>query len=71
VWLNAVTGTGKTFINLLIEITAIIFYGLYIYAVIEKYNMSLVWAWASEIVYWVTIIVLAITYIYKGNWKSR
>ncbi|MFN5334767.1 MAG: MATE family efflux transporter [Bacteroidota bacterium] len=70
IWLNAVTATGKTFINLLIEITAIVFYGVYVFMVIEKYQLNLVWAWASELIYWFVIILLSVAYIYSGKWKE-
>jgi Na+-driven multidrug efflux pump len=71
VWLNAVTGTGKTFINLWIEIIAIIFYGIYVYVVIEVYHLNLVWAWASELIYWLVIICLSMSYLYSGSWKEK
>lgn len=70
IWLNAVTGTGNTRINLLIEIAAIIFYGIYVYAVIEVYHLSLSWAWASEIIYWVLIWALAQLYLHNGKWRK-
>jgi putative MATE family efflux protein len=70
IWLNAVTGTGNTFINLLIEITAIVFYGVYVFIVIEKLQLNLVWAWASELIYWFIIIILSIAYLYSGKWKE-
>lgn len=71
VWLNAVTGTGKTFINLLIEIIAIIFYGAYLYMVTEVYQLNLVWTWGSELIYWTVIITLSIIYVYSGRWKEK
>jgi Na+-driven multidrug efflux pump len=70
VWLNAVTGTGKTMINLWIEIIAILFYAVYVYAVIEVYQLSLIWAWGSELIYWIVIISLSIMYIHKGRWSD-
>ncbi|MBU6157874.1 MAG: MATE family efflux transporter [Bacteroidetes bacterium] len=70
VWLNAVTGTGDTRVNLLIEIAAIFFYGIYVYAVIEIYHLSLSWAWASEIIYWVFIWGFAKAYMITGKWRK-
>jgi putative MATE family efflux protein len=70
VWLNAVTGTGKTRVNLVIELIAVVFYGFYIYAVIEIYKLDLIWAWASEIIYWIIILSLSVNYIYSEKWKS-
>ena len=45
IWLNAVTGTGNTRINLLIELITIIFYCAYVYLTLERWNMSLVVGW--------------------------
>jgi Na+-driven multidrug efflux pump len=70
VWLNAVTGTGNTRVNLLIEIAAIFFYGIYVYAVIEIYHLSLSWAWASELIYWILIWAMAQGYMIKGKWRK-
>ena len=69
VWLNAVTGTGKTRVNLAIEIVAIILYTAYIYLVLRVWNLGLVWAWGSEIVYWTTLFSLSYWYIRGGRWK--
>ena len=48
VWLNGVTGTGNTKINLGIEIITILLYSIYIYFVLHVWNLSLVWAWARK-----------------------
>ncbi len=69
VWLNAVTGTGKTRVNLAIEIIAIILYTTYIYLVLRVWNLGLVWAWGSELVYWSTLFSLSYWYIRSGRWK--
>ena len=39
VWLNGVTGTGNTKINLAIEIITIILYTIYIYLVLQVWNI--------------------------------
>ena len=70
IWLNAVTGTGKTRINLFIEIIAIIAYLLYVYFIMIKWKLSLQMAWANELVYWSVIFVFAYAYIRSGKWKS-
>jgi multidrug resistance protein, MATE family len=68
---NGVLGTGSTKINMGIEFCAIIIYIIYIYFVIEKYRMSLAWAWGSEFIYWTTILILAISYLKWGAWRDR
>jgi multidrug resistance protein, MATE family len=71
VWLNAVTGTGNTKVNLLIEAVTITVYIIYVYLVLEVFHLNLIWAWASEIIYWITIFVMAYFYIRSGKWKGK
>jgi len=71
VWLNAVTGTGKTKVNLLIEIVAIFLYSIYIFLALKVWNLSLPWAWASEIIYWSSLFILSYLYLKKGKWRDE
>jgi putative MATE family efflux protein len=71
VWLNAVTGTGNTRVNLMIEAVTITVYIIYVYLVLEVFHLNLVWAWASEIIYWIVIFVMAYFYIMSGRWKGK
>lgn len=71
VWLNAVTGTGNTRMNLIIEAVTIILYLIYIYCVLEVFQLNLLWAWASELIYWTTIFVMAFYYMRSDKWKGK
>lgn len=71
VWLNAVTGTGNTKVNLRIEIVAIIFYSLYVYFVLEVFRLPIVVGWMSEWIYWLIIFVMSYRYIRSGKWKGK
>lgn len=71
VWLNAVTGTGRTRVNLFIEIAAIVAYVIYVYLILEKFDLGLVWAWGSEYLYWTILGTLAFIYIRSGRWRYR
>jgi len=71
IWLNSITGTGNTKVNLRIEIVAIVVYSVYVYIVIEKLQLSLVYAWASEFLYWFITFILAWLYIRSGKWKAK
>ncbi|MEY2587987.1 MAG: hypothetical protein RLY11_1836, partial [Bacteroidota bacterium] len=68
--LNAVTGTGNTKINLMIEVFTIVLYCIYIYNVMEVYDLSIVWGWGSEWVYWLSIFLLSFIYLQSGRWKK-
>jgi multidrug resistance protein, MATE family len=71
VWLNAVTGTGQTKINLQIELMAIVLYCIYVYLTLEKYNLSISIGWASEWLYWGSMLIPSYLYIKRGKWKGN
>lgn len=69
VWLNAVTGTGKTRVNLALEVITLVAYIIYVYQVLERYRLNLIWAWGSEYLYWTLLFVGAFWYIRSGKWR--
>ncbi|MBX2934452.1 MAG: MATE family efflux transporter [Ferruginibacter sp.] len=69
IWLNGVTGTGKTKMNLLIEIVAITFYLIHSWVFIKMHFISLAFAWANEFVYWSVIFTMAYIFLKSGKWK--
>ncbi len=71
IWLNGVTGTGKTRVNLGIEIIAIVIYFLYTWYFMKTNYISLAWAWSNELIYWSTIFVLSFAFLKSGMWKTR
>ena len=71
IWLNAVTGTGNSKVNLMIEFITITAYCLYVYLVLEVFNLSIVVGWMSEWLYWTFIFALSYGYIRSGKWKGR
>lgn len=71
VWLNAVTGTGNTSVNLWIEMITLLIYVIYVYLVLEYYRMPITWGWASEWVYWLSMFSMAYFYMRSGRWKGK
>jgi len=71
VWLSAVTGTGNSRVTFLIELTAIIAYCLYIYYTLEIRNLSIVWGWMSEILYWIILFSLSFSYMRSNRWRKK
>jgi len=71
VWLNAITGTGKSNITFFIELIAIIVYCVYAYVVLESMRWSITWGWSSELIYWTLLGGLSFLYIRSGRWKSK
>ncbi len=71
IWLNAVTGTGKTKMNLVIEIAAIAFYLVYTFIIVKKLKLSLAVVWSNELVYWLIIFLVSFWFIKKGSWRNH
>lgn len=71
VWLNAVTGTGNTVVNLTIELITIVIYSVYCYIVLEYLNLPITWGWGSEWVYWISMFSMAYLYLRSGKWKNK
>lgn len=71
IWLNAVTGTGNSRINLLIEFITIVIYIIYVYFVLEYWDLSIGWGWGSEWVYWLSMFTMAFAYMKSGKWKEK
>jgi putative MATE family efflux protein len=70
VWLNSVTGTGNTRVNLYSEFAAIILYCSYVYIVLEHLKLPIEWGWLSEVIYWVTLFIPSFIYMKSGRWKK-
>ena len=71
IWLNAVTGTGNSQVNLLIEFITIVIYSVYVYVVLEYWNLPITWGWGSEWVYWISMFSMAFVYMKSGRWKGK
>lgn len=71
VWLNAVTGSGNSVINLIIELVALVVYCVYVFVVLETYQLSITWGWASECVYWIIMFSMSYGYIQSGRWRGK
>lgn len=71
VWLNAVSGTGNTVVNLTIEAITIVLYCAYVYVVLVYLYLGVSWGWVSEIVYWISMFSMAFWYMRSGRWKGK
>lgn len=71
VWLNAVTGTGNTVVNLVIELITLVVYSVYVYLILEYWDLPITWGWLSECVYWICMFSMAFFYINSGKWRKQ
>jgi len=68
---NGVVGTGNTLVNLTMEITAVFIYLIYCYIIIERLRLPLHWAWVSEFVYWIMLLLFSLLYLKSDRWKGK
>ena len=71
IWLNAVTGTGNTAINLGIETLTVVAYVFYVHMTMEVYMMPVYIGWMSEWLYWICMYGMSRMYILSGHWQKK
>ena len=71
IWLNGVTGTGQSKINLGIEFIAIIIYLIYCYLTIEYFQLPITIGWMCEVIYWITLLIPSYWYIHSKKWVGK
>lgn len=71
VWLNAVTGTGNTMVNLVIESVTIVLYSVYVYLILEYWKLPITWGWVSEWLYWISMFTMSYLYFRSDRWKNK
>lgn len=71
VWLNAVTGTGKTKISFYFELVSITLYMSYTWYFMKVNYISLAMAWSNELVYWSATLLMAALYMRSRKWETN
>ncbi|CAN5664064.1 multidrug efflux MATE transporter BexA [soil metagenome] len=71
IWLNAITGTGNTRVNLAIEIFTITLYCIYVWLVLEKWRLPITIGWTSELLYWISMFSFSYWYLRSGKWRNK
>lgn len=71
IFLFAVTGSGNPRITLLIEFFSITMYSIYVYLVLDKYFLSIIYGWMSEWLYWLCMFVPSWLYMRSNRWKNK
>ncbi len=70
-WLNAVVGTGNSRKNLYTELIAIVVYVLYVWLVLEVFQLPVALGWMSEWLYWTCMFTPSFLYMKSGRWKGK
>jgi len=70
IYFNGLSGTGATLFALKMQSsTAVVYVGILFFAILIL-DVSLPWAWAIEIFYWVLIFLLSFYYLRTEKWKD-
>ncbi len=70
VYFNGLAGTGATYFGLKIQTWCAIVYVVYIYIVVNFTSLSLPWAWAAEMIYWILMLAITIWYLRTDKWHE-
>jgi len=70
VLLSAVSGTGKTTVAMIIEITNIFAYLLFIFLCTQVFFTAVEIVWCSEIQYWILMGLFSFVYLRSNKWKE-
>jgi putative MATE family efflux protein len=70
VYFNGLTGIGSTLYGLKLQSICTVIYLVYIIVVIKFMNATLPWAWASEIIYWLSISAFSLKYLTSDEWHK-
>ena len=71
IFFQSVSGTGNTRSALLIEITTLALYCIWMWFVVVHLQASLAVCWTTELVYALFIGLLSFIYFKKGNWMNK
>jgi len=68
VFFNGLVGTGATYFGLQLQFFTVLFYLIWVYLVIELFQLGLTWAWSAEIFYWFLMLCISFWYLKSGKW---
>jgi putative MATE family efflux protein len=71
IFINGLTGTGHTKTALWIQTLFTIVYIIYSIIVIKFLKLNLYFAWSTELIYWIGIMVFVIVYLKTNKWHEK
>jgi putative MATE family efflux protein len=71
IYMNGLMGTGYTDIGLIIQAVGTVFYTAYVFWVLKFNYFGMGWAWASEIFYWLFMLIVCVLYLRSRKWFIR
>lgn len=71
IYFNAVSGTGNSFMAMLMELGALALYVLSIWWIIILHRPSITLCWTVDIIYSVGLLLFTYLYLVKANWRNK
>jgi MATE family multidrug resistance protein len=71
IWLNSVVGTGNSRRNLVTEVIAIVLYCIYVYTILEHFDLPITIGWMSEWIYWIALFIPSYWYMQSNKWMGK
>ena len=70
IYFNGLVGTGATQVALLIQVSCVVLYMIYVYVVVGQLKADLRLAWLAELVYWIASFVISLLYLRSKRWMK-
>lgn len=71
IYFNAVSGTGNSFMAMLMELGALAIYVLSIWWIIILHHPSITLCWTVDIIYSIGLLLFTYLYLVKANWRNK
>ncbi|MCR5551195.1 MAG: MATE family efflux transporter [Bacteroidales bacterium] len=71
IYFEFVSGTGNTFLALVMETGVLVFYIVYIYLATQVFCFPIRWVWCSEWVYSVLMLVASLVFMKVHPWREK
>ena len=71
IYFNAVSGTGNSFMAMLMELGALALYVLSIWWIIILHRPSITLCWTVDIIYSIGLLLFTYLYLVKANWRNK
>lgn len=71
IYFEFVSGTGNTFLALVMETGVLVFYIVYIYLATQVFRFPIRWVWCSEWVYSILMLVASLVFMKVHPWREK
>jgi Na+-driven multidrug efflux pump len=70
VFMNALSGTGATWLGLKLQGITVALYSAYLFYITNYTQLGVNWVWAAEILYWMVMIAMVLFFLRSKHWHG-